>query len=863
MLRDPRRMSDSSPLAHLSPTKGSGKDLDAALEAFLGWVSSQGLALYAAQEEAILELFGGQHVVLSTPTGSGKSLVASALHARAFAEGKVSVYTSPIKALVNEKFFALCELFGPENVGMLTGDASINHDAPILCCTAEVLAQIVLAEGRKAKVEAVVMDEFHYYADRERGWAWQLPLLVLDRAQFLLMSATLGDVTAIVQRLEEMTQRKCARVTHTTRPVPLEYAYRLTPLHETIADLCQTGKSPIYLVNFTQRAAAEEAQNLMSVNLLTKDEKEQIRLELEGFRFDSPYGKELQRFVRHGVGVHHAGLLPKYRRLVERLAQKNLLRVISGTDTLGVGVNVPIRTVLFTQLCKFDGEKTLILPARDFHQIAGRAGRKGFDDRGWVVAQAPEHVIENIALEAKAKAGKKVVKRKPPEKGYVHFDEQTFLRLQEKQPEPLESRFEVNHAMLLSLLQRDDEQNSATGGGYRRLLELVARSHSSDWDKRRIKRRAAELFRSLRRAGIVEVVPHFDAWPRRRSGSMPQLSAALQHDFSLHQTLSLFLVHALERLDPTAETHALDVLTLAESILENPRVILQAQLSRLKGEKVAELKAQGVEYEERMAELEKVEHPKPNADFIYEVFNAFEATHPWVGTENIRPKSIAREMFETGATFDEYVRDYGLERSEGVLLRYLTEAWRVMERTVPELHRSDAVLDITAFLRVTIDGVDASLAEEWEAMRHPTALRQHVEAAPVKVRSRLDELRENPKLLAARVRAELHQFVRLLARKRFPEALAASFDAVSAWTAETLEAALLPLFVEHGGLDATPRSRQANLTRLEPLGEGRWEVSQSLLGQDGDDFWALVGEVDLSVERAPESPLFRLVRIDH
>src|SRR5512143_3989786 len=215
----------------------------------------------------------------------------------------------------------------------------------------------------------------------------------------------------------------------------------------------------------------------MSANFSSKEEKAKIADALKDVRFESPYGKDFQRFLRHGVGLHHAGLLPKYRLLVEKLAQGGLLKVVSGTDTLGMGVNIPIRTVLFTQLCKFDGEKTAILSARDFHQISGRAGRKGFDEKGYVVAQAPEHVVENKRLAEKAAAGKKVVKKQPPTKGYVHFDRNTFERLREKEPEPLESRFEVTFGLLLNLLQ---SETTRRGGGYARLVELIGRSHGSE-----------------------------------------------------------------------------------------------------------------------------------------------------------------------------------------------------------------------------------------------------------------------------------------------------------------------------------------------------------------------------------------------
>src|SRR5262245_4197260 len=583
----------SAPLSALLPTAGGPPpSSDDVLDRFVRYATSAGLSLYPAQEEAILELYSGKHVVLGTPTGSGKSLVAFAMLFKAMAEGTRGFYTCPIKALVNEKFFALCEAFGPEHVGMLTGDASINRDAPIICCTAEILANLALVQDR-TDIGAVVMDEFHYYSDPERGVAWQLPLLAMPKTAFLLMSATLGDTSSIQEKLKAFTSRDVAEVKHGERPVPLDFEYRETPLHETLQALLAAQKAPVYLVNFTQRSAAEQAQNLTSVNILSKEQKEEIRKALFDVRFDTPYGKDVEKYLRHGLGLHHAGLLPKYRLLTEKLAQQGHLKVVSGTDTLGVGVNIPIRTVLFTQLCKFDGQKTGILSVREFLQIAGRAGRKGFDDRGSVVAQAPEHVVENIKLEEKKQQGKKVVKKQPPQKGYVHWDRATFERLLSKPPEPLESRFNVTHGLLLTALQSRAglpiELDGKRAGGFGRLVDLIFRSHESDYRKRKLLVAAAQAFRTLRSAGLVSVER------RARGGRAAEVAVdpTLQHDFSLNHTLGLYLLETLGKLDRALETYALDLLTLVESILENPSVILYAQLHEVKGRKVAELKAQG------------------------------------------------------------------------------------------------------------------------------------------------------------------------------------------------------------------------------------------------------------------------------
>ena len=843
-------VSSLPPLAALLP--GADAGADELLSRFVSYVSASGLSLYPAQEEALLELMEGKHVVLNTPTGSGKSLVAAALHFKGLAEGKTSFYTSPVKALVNEKFFDLCRLFGPERVGMLTGDASINRDAPIICCTAEILANMALRDGA-GRADYVVMDEFHYYADRERGMAWQIPLLCLPQTTFLLMSATLGDLQVITDGLTALTKREVAVVRGRERPVPLEFDYRETPLHETIADLVTVNRAPIYLVNFTQRGAAEEAQNLMSVDVSSKGDKDALRDAMADATFDTPYGKELQRFLRHGIGIHHAGLLPRYRLLVERLAQQGLLKVISGTDTLGVGVNVPIRTVLFTQLCKFDGEKTGILGVRDFLQIAGRAGRKGFDERGFVVAQAPAHVVENRRLAAKKASGKKVVMHKPPTKGYVHWDRGTFDRLVNGTPEPLASRFEITHGVLLNCLQ-----SRAEGGGYRRLVSIIARSHGGPRDKRAERRRAAAYFRTLRHAGLINVVPG-----EAIRGRTVEISPELQRDFSLNQSLSLYLLEAVGVLDRASPVYALDVLTLVEAICENPDAVLRKQLDQLKTAKMAEMKAAGVEYEERIAQLEALEWPKPNRDFIYATFNDFAERHPWVGQDNVRPKSIAREMYEGFTAFNDYVRSLGLERSEGVLLRYLSQVFKTLEQTVPAAARTDEVLDVIAHLRSLLRDVDSSLLEEWEALADPT--RRPAKAAARAAIAPVDPAAERRATVAG-IRAELHKLVGALARRDFAAAARLCAPVVEEgegqpWTAERLTEAMAPFWAEHAALLTTPDARRPDRTRIDEIGTGKFRAQQVLVDGEGDEDWSLDCIVDLTRPRPDGGPLIELQRI--
>ena len=803
------------------------------LDTFLAYVAERGLDLYPAQEEAILELLDGANVILNTPTGSGKSLVAEAAHYDALVHNERSYYTSPIKALANEKFFALVRTFGADNVGLMTGDATVNRDAPIICATAEVLSNMALAQGPRADVDLAVIDEFHYYADRERGTAWQIPLLALPNTRFLLMSATFGDPEPFQKHLTALNGKRTAVVRSFDRPVPLDYTYSEIALHERVHKLVESGKDPIYLVNFTQRACAEEAQNLMSMDYCSKEEKKKITEALQGARFDSPYGKEIQRFLRHGIGIHHAGLLPKYRLIVEKLAQRGLLKIISGTDTLGVGVNVPIRTVLFTKLCKFDGEKTAILKVRDFQQISGRAGRKGFDTEGSVVAQAPEHVIENLRLEAKAGTDqakkRKIVKKKPPDWGYVHWDKATFEKLMASQPEPLVSRFNLTHGMVVSVVAREED------GGCMALGRLIKRSHERPAQQRATGRLALEMFKSLKEAEILSL--DYDDEGRRRVF----VNDDLGEDFSIHHALALYLLDTAKLLVPSDGAYELDLLTLVESTLENPDIILARQLDKLKGDKVAELKMAGVEYEERMAELEKLEYPKPNSDFIYGTFNAFAVKHPWVKADNIRPKSIAREMYESFMSFSEYVREYGLERVEGVLLRYLSDVYKALMQTVPKWAKTEAVEDVITYFGAIVRQVDASLLDEWERLKNPE---ERIFAAPKNDEDLEPEgskdITKDEKAFTVLVRNEVFRLVRTLARRDWTEAArvvlpVAEQGSVGAEVRESarMEAELAPYFAEHKSIRLDPEARSPKWLEISRGGEGvaagTWRIRQILL----------------------------------
>jgi len=832
---------------------------DALLGRFLDYAESKGLSLYPAQEEAILELFEGRNVILNTPTGSGKSLVASALHFASLAAGRRSIYTCPIKALVNEKWMALCHEFGPENVGLSTGDATVNRDAPILCCTAEILANMALSEGPEAPAQDVVMDEFHYYSDRERGVAWQVPLLTLTKTRFLLMSATLGDTSFFEKELSRLNGKPTVAVKGTDRPVPLSFTYAELPLSSTLETLVNEGKAPVYLVHFTQADAASSAQDFTSLNVCTREEKTALALEIGDFKFNSPYGPDLKRWLRQGIGLHHAGLLPKYRILVERLAQKGLLKVICGTDTLGVGINVPIRTVLFTRLCKYSGNGTAILSARDFHQISGRAGRKGFDTVGYVVAQAPEHVIENFRLSQKP--GKKFVKRQAPERNYAHWDKSTFERLIQASPERLQSRFQISHGLLLNVLSR-------RGDGCSALRALIRDCHETERQKAAHFRRGWQLFKALVVRGIVAFGPP-DALGRK-----VRVNADLQADFGMDQTLSLYLLDTLPLLDPASPDYAFDLLTLVESILENPEFVLRKQLDRVKGRAVAEMKMAGIEYEQRMAELEKLEYPKPLRDFIYGTFNEFADKHPWVGQENIRPKSIVREMFESYQSFADYVRTYELQRAEGLLLRHINSTFKVLARTVPDAAKNDEVREMEAYLAAMLRQVDSSLLDAWEQMQDPTFLRAEETLLMPGAEEAARDITRDRKAFAAAIRARIFAALQALGAADWEEALALLDQPPSpaatpagadgeAWTPERLKARMAEYATGHEGPRLDPEGRNHRHTYSQPRAEAPrfLRVQQMLVDRAEHNDWALEVDVDLDASREAGQPVLRLVSL--
>ena len=850
---------------------------DEAFERFLGWCDERGIELWEHQEEALMNLAAGDHVILGTPTGSGKSLVALGMLFLGMAQGRRAYYTAPIKALVSEKFFDLVEVLGRDNVGMITGDTHINTQAPVICCTAEILANQALREGEDTDVGVVAMDEFHYFADPDRGWAWQVPLLTLPHTQFMLMSATLGDVTQIADALEERTGRIVDCVTDAPRPVPLAYEYVDTALEGTVELALRRDEAPLYIVHFSQDAALATAQSLANFGIATKEQREAVKEAAKGTRFTTAFGKILKRLISNGVGVHHAGMLPRYRLLVERLAQQGLLPVICGTDTLGVGINVPIHTVVLTALTKFDGYKMRRLRAREFHQIAGRAGRAGFDTEGMVIAEAPEYEIENAKLIAKAgddpKKLRKLKKKKPPE-GFVTWNKQTFERLCEAVPETLKPRLRITNSMVLSMVERGGDARA-------RVSELIEASLQTPEEKLKLEARASEIFATLIDTGVVvrEEVPGDADAPSdtdapggagTSSGADASTDAAprveysltvdLPEDFALDQPLSPFLLAALELLDPESETYTFDLISMVEATLEDPKQVLRAQERQARDAAMAAMKADGVEYEERLERLQDITYPKPLEDLLDAAFAQYCTKVPWAADYGLSPKSVLRDMLESAADFKGYIQKLGIARSEGILLRYLAEAFRSLDRTVPLEKRNDQLNDIISWLGFVVRSVDSSLVDEWAAAGEDSAF----DAAPP---SGADVVVADRRGMTLLVRNALFRRVSLAARERADEL--GELD--EAWGMGELRwcRALEAFFEAHEELlvDGDARSTAFftidESDELKPAAEGGhvWHVHQIFHDSDGDHDFGIMADVDLDATQEESEAVFKNYRV--
>lgn len=882
--------------------EGTASSEEALYTAFSDWAAQTGRPLYPHQEEALLELLTGSHVIAQTPTGSGKSLIALAGHFLSLARGGRSYYTAPLKALVSEKFFDLVNAFGAANVGMITGDVSLNADAPIICCTAEILANQALREGSQLDADMVIMDEFHFYADPQRGWAWQIPLLELTSPQFVALSATLGDTAFLAEDLQERTGRTVAVVSDAVRPVPLDFEYLVDDLPDVVERLLKEGRAPIYIVHFAQRDAVSTAKTLERLTLVSKAEKRRLQEELAGEKFGRGFGQTLRSLLVQGIGVHHAGMLPRYRRLVERLTQQGLLKVICGTDTLGVGINVPIRTVLFTSLIKFDGVRTRHLSAREFHQIAGRAGRAGFDDVGHVRILGSEAEIERAKHQARLTAAQEAADTKKLKKlaqkqarkggrgggtksaaaGKISWNRGTFDRLVAAAPETLRSRFVTNHALFLNALQGPGDPEA-------RLIGLAKNNHDQPEESNPHLRSLGDIYRSLRQAGVIDRVSEAEAKAQGR----PRLRAVrdLPDDFALNQPLAPFALAAFELLDPDSPDFTLDLVSVVEAVMDNPAALLRQQQRQARDEALRAMKDEGVEYGDRMEALEEVTWPRPLRELIEPAFAVFSQTNPWVGQLEPSPKSVVRFMIENAMTFSTLISYYDLGNAEGVILRYLTDVYRALGQIPPARYQTPELGEVTDWLGVLVRSVDSSLLDEWErlaeedetgaparALPEPELEEQPAFGADVSGRV---SYQKNPHALRRAVRQQVFRTVELLSRDGV-DRLGELYSA-DGWDADRWYEALGKYWAEHEWIGIDHRARSGELFHLNTspetpdlmiatgatteeelprtaAGNHEWWLAEQVLldpAEDGD--WLLTLLVDVPASVAQARPVLRML----
>ncbi len=367
---------------------------------------SRGLEPYAVQEQAIAQIIAGKSVLVTVPTGTGKTVMAKAGIYAAFERGRTAVYTTPLRALTEEKYRELCDDFGAGNVGMATGDFKINREAPIQVEVAEILWNRIVSDKNVSPADVVIMDEGHYFNDQERGYVWEQSIIGLDpRSQLVVLSATVGHPERFCHWVELTRRQPMGLVESRERRVPLVHEFREEFLIETVKDLAHRGDVPAIVFVFGRELCFEVARLIKSARRFTTDE-ERARIEKLCDETLLPAGvaKELKPLLAHGIGIHHAGILPRYKQLVEQLTLERLVKFVVCTETIAAGINLPARTVVFPSLRKYIQKQPRLVTAAEYHQMSGRAGRPQFDDKGLAITLAPEDVVSDLRKELKDSA---------------------------------------------------------------------------------------------------------------------------------------------------------------------------------------------------------------------------------------------------------------------------------------------------------------------------------------------------------------------------------------------------------------------------------------------------------------------------
>ncbi|MBX2812767.1 MAG: DEAD/DEAH box helicase [Myxococcales bacterium] len=504
---------------------------DIELEFYDKFFFSRDLEPYPVQEEAVGRIFAGDHVLITVPTGTGKTLMGKAALMRALRSGKCGIYTTPLRALTEEKFREFQEDFGEDNVGFATGDYKVNPEAPIQVVVAEILwNRIYGGRGERVPADVVVMDEGHYFNDLERGYVWEQSIIGLGpKCQLVILSATVGEPQSFCQWARVVRGVPLELVTSSERKVPLYHEWREDYLVETVKRLYASGDFPALIFSFGRALSYERARLLKSCpRFVNKEEQAEIVSRSDSILLPKGFGSELRSLLEHGIGIHHAGILPSYRRLVEELTADRLLKFVVTTETIAAGINLPAKRVIFPSLRKYiKGKARLLLPS-EYHQMAGRAGRPQFDTEGIAIALGPEDIVQDFRKEVRdlkkrgalnideSKVKRKYYTRAKSEakvKKDVIWDEESHRQLVEGQPEQLRSKTQITAEQILAI-------------GLPNLAERTLRGQKAVEEERK-QRAAQDLERTRKEIGRLEGMAFGEAPSDEEAETLAQLKVSL------------------------------------------------------------------------------------------------------------------------------------------------------------------------------------------------------------------------------------------------------------------------------------------------------------------------------------------------
>lgn len=651
---------------------------------------SRGLEPYPVQEQALAHIFAGTSVLVTVPTGTGKTLMAkAALHA-ALGRGHRAIYTTPLRALTEEKYRELSADFGEHNVGFATGDYKVNRDAPIQVEVAEILWNRIVADKHVSPAEIVVMDEGHYFNDPERGYVWEQSIIGLDpRTQLVVLSATVGHPEKFCHWVELTRRVTMALVDSRERKVPLVHEFREEMIIDTVRELAFSGDVPAIVFVFGREQCFEVARLLKSCRRFTTDEeKAKVEAMCDEALLPSGASKELRPLLTHGIGIHHAGILPRYKQLVEQLALERLIKFVVSTETIAAGINLPARTVVFPALRKFVKQAPRLVTAAEYHQMAGRAGRPQFDDRGLAITLAPEQIVSDLKKELKdaakraaydeAKVKKSVYNRARSDaqrKGDIVWTPEVHAELVRGEPAELRSKTKITAEQVLAI----------------GLPDLTATKIATDSVEARMAAAEASLPPSMR-LDIVTVIENLLLEDRERVVLQKTLAQLVDNLKAIGvidehgKQISGQMIRDLQGMDGlfiyyVLFNHQLEYIELRELIeylIDHD--VIQRLLDR-KGEdakrewcraKLRELREGNphITWEDVEAEWDK-EHPRPptKVEVIHAELSA-KVPHPELHGGK-KPKNVWATLEDSGMGFLEFVERHSLEHEEGNLFSYL------------------------------------------------------------------------------------------------------------------------------------------------------------------------------------------------